>query len=416
MSEQEPTGDIPQTPARNDPAPLLEPSIQAPAQIATTPFHARIDPAHVAAWVGLLFSLGALALSGATFYREFVYEKRQVRFSVLNLRNVNSTDLEVTVGLMNSGNRDVGIVDARLMFPMPDREAKVWGQISRPDGFSPMVVKPGEIKFFALVALPNTDALQHRTALIKSPIGFNDLPLWLFLNTVDDQGDKAYVDFDIGNVTFAPNDFDNGRLTFKFGNFAHRTIDVPQSAGAERGIVEAFWRTRAGEVVLPVTGGISISPDIIRAGEQSTLNWNTTNATTIRMEPGIGVVGSSGTMKVAPESTTTYTLLISNMTGSFGKVTATVRVADSGDTAPPNVGVTISPGSIRRGESALLSWSSTDAVAVSIDNGIGSVTRSGSLRVSPTETSTYTVVATNLNGQMATVSIALVVAKQDPDR
>jgi len=46
------------------------------------------------------------------------------------------------------------------------------------------------------------------------------------------------------------------------------------------------------------------------------------------------------------------------------------------------------------GDSTTLSWSFVDATSVTIDNGIGEVSGSGSIPVSPTETTTYTITAT----------------------
>ncbi|MBN1843576.1 MAG: hypothetical protein JW883_15015, partial [Deltaproteobacteria bacterium] len=50
------------------------------------------------------------------------------------------------------------------------------------------------------------------------------------------------------------------------------------------------------------------------------------------------------------------------------------------------------------GESATLTWSSTNADSATIDQGIGGVPVNGSTSVSPTETTTYTITATGLVG------------------
>ena len=60
----------------------------------------------------------------------------------------------------------------------------------------------------------------------------------------------------------------------------------------------------------------------------------------------------------------------------------------------PWVAASLSTTRIVRTQSATLSWSVTEADSVSIDNGIGTVDATGSLEVSPVETTTYTVSAT----------------------
>jgi len=55
---------------------------------------------------------------------------------------------------------------------------------------------------------------------------------------------------------------------------------------------------------------------------------------------------------------------------------------------------------ITEGESATLSWEVTDADSVTISHGIGEVDISGSQTVSPEETTTYILTATNSAGNV----------------
>ncbi|MCK4760702.1 MAG: hypothetical protein KAW12_00785, partial [Candidatus Aminicenantes bacterium] len=68
---------------------------------------------------------------------------------------------------------------------------------------------------------------------------------------------------------------------------------------------------------------------------------------------------------------------------------------------PPQVTFNASPGSIEAGQSAVLSWSTTDAETVTIDNGIGSVGINGSVTVSPTQDATYTITAVGPGGTVS---------------
>jgi len=66
--------------------------------------------------------------------------------------------------------------------------------------------------------------------------------------------------------------------------------------------------------------------------------------------------------------------------------------------AAPTVSLNASPPSVDKGKCADLTWSSTNASAVSIDQGIGSVAASGSRQVCPPTTLQYTVTAMGEGG------------------
>ena len=70
---------------------------------------------------------------------------------------------------------------------------------------------------------------------------------------------------------------------------------------------------------------------------------------------------------------------------------------------------TASPGYIQCGQTALLTWSTSDATSVTISPGIGTVSSSGSYSVAPPYTTTYTLTATNADGSVSattTVTVA----------
>ena len=72
-----------------------------------------------------------------------------------------------------------------------------------------------------------------------------------------------------------------------------------------------------------------------------------------------------------------------------------------------------SPSTINAGDSATLSWSTINASGVSIDNGIGSQPASGSVTISPKQTTTYTLTGTGLGGS-ATASTTVTVNGAGP--
>ena len=69
-----------------------------------------------------------------------------------------------------------------------------------------------------------------------------------------------------------------------------------------------------------------------------------------------------------------------------------------------------SPGSIEPGQSATLTWSSTNARSASITPRIGSVPTSGTRRVFPTQTTTYRITVRSSDGQTATDTAKVTVA------
>ena len=76
--------------------------------------------------------------------------------------------------------------------------------------------------------------------------------------------------------------------------------------------------------------------------------------------------------------------------------------------ATPTVTLQASPTSVNKGESATLSWNSTDATQLSIAPDVGAVTAQGSTKVTPSDTTTYTITATGPGGNTsatATVSV-----------
>ena len=81
-------------------------------------------------------------------------------------------------------------------------------------------------------------------------------------------------------------------------------------------------------------------------------------------------------------------------------------VGGIGDEDPPSLAPTVtmsaSPSSIDWGQSATLTWSSTNAVSANITPGIGAVPVSGSRKVSPTVTTTYRITVRGADGEMQT--------------
>jgi hypothetical protein len=137
------------------------------------------------------------------------------------------------------------------------------------------------------------------------------------------------------------------------------------------------------------------------------LSWSTSGSTAVTIS-GIGTVSPNGTLTVTPTATTTYNVTASNATASVTSVTTiTVTVP------PPTVTVTVSPQSVAAGTAATLSWSTTNAASVTIDQGIGAVAASGTRSVSPLQTTVFAVTAQNATGT-STAAATLTVTPAPP--
>ena len=157
----------------------------------------------------------------------------------------------------------------------------------------------------------------------------------------------------------------------------------------------------------PPTVSITADPAAIKQGDPCSLIWTSENAQSVSIDNGIGAVAASGTISVNPQSTTTYTI---TATGACGTQTQSVTVTVY---QLPTVSINATPNSIMTGQTSILSWSSTNAATVTIDNNIGAVPTNSSLTVKPTTTTTYTVYATGPGGT-ATASVTLTVTPPPP--
>ncbi|MGB8477079.1 MAG: peptidoglycan-associated lipoprotein Pal [Candidatus Acidiferrum sp.] len=66
--------------------------------------------------------------------------------------------------------------------------------------------------------------------------------------------------------------------------------------------------------------------------------------------------------------------------------------------AKPTVSLQANPSSINKGDSSTLSWTSTDATTLTISPEVGAVTAEGSTKVSPSDSTTYTITASGPGG------------------
>jgi hypothetical protein len=148
------------------------------------------------------------------------------------------------------------------------------------------------------------------------------------------------------------------------------------------------------------------TPATIVAGESSTLFWQTTNATSVSISPGVGTEGANGSAVVSPTTSTTYTITAQGPNSASAACSVAVTV--TAGNLPQIIQFSAAPMTIVSGSQSTLTWNVQNANTVNISPGLGPVSPQGSQGVSPTQTTTYILTATNSAGSItsqATVNV-----------
>jgi hypothetical protein len=154
---------------------------------------------------------------------------------------------------------------------------------------------------------------------------------------------------------------------------------------------------------------LKADPNTVTSGTSTTLTWNATNATSVGIS-GLGTFPASGSAKVTPSATTTYT---ATATGPGGTTQSTTVVSVTTSSQKPVLSFTAQPSSIVAGATAVLSWTASDATSVSIA-GLGTYGATGSINVTPNATASYTATATGSGGTTASTTTVTVASSQPP--
>ena len=136
---------------------------------------------------------------------------------------------------------------------------------------------------------------------------------------------------------------------------------------------------------------LSANDTTVASGAAVTLSWNAQGAASLTLQPGnIDVTGQTSRV-VNPTADTTYTLSATNPAGT----TQRSVVIDVGEPPLINSFTVADPNPIY-GQETTLSWDVSNAVTLSINQGIGTLPgNTGSVSISPLQTTTYTLTATN---------------------
>jgi hypothetical protein len=180
------------------------------------------------------------------------------------------------------------------------------------------------------------------------------------------------------------------------------------------------------ESAMPTIVAFVAAPETIAGGEAATLHWTTRNVTSISIADGNGdpvaVDGldvARGSVEVRPTATTAYTLVATGADPSFGQArrTVTVSVRDEVPDAPTIEAFTASPAMVALGAEATLSWQTTGATRITLEDDAGAAVdvssadpARGEVAVSPDRSpTTYFLVAAGPGGR-ATASVVVDVA------
>ena len=144
---------------------------------------------------------------------------------------------------------------------------------------------------------------------------------------------------------------------------------------------------------------IGASPTSITLGQSSVLTWSSTNATSCTASNAwTGSEAASGTMHETPTASGTLSYVLTCMgAGGSAHATAVLTV-----TAPvPTVTIAVAPTSITVGQSATVTWSSTNATSCTASGSwSGAEATSGTLSVTPAAsgTASYALACTGAGG------------------
>jgi Bacterial Ig-like domain (group 3)/Beta-propeller repeat len=158
---------------------------------------------------------------------------------------------------------------------------------------------------------------------------------------------------------------------------------------------------------------IAVAPTSIVLGTSATLTWSSTNASACTASNGwTGSEAVTGTQSVTPSAAGSVSYVLT-CTGSGGSGNATAMLTV---TSPaPTVTIAVSPTSITVGQSATLTWSSTNATSCTASGAwSGSEATSGTMSASPTTAATdsYVLACTGTGGTAsgtATLTVAAAV-------
>jgi hypothetical protein len=158
------------------------------------------------------------------------------------------------------------------------------------------------------------------------------------------------------------------------------------------------------------------SPSNVQYGGSSNLTWNSQNAISATLS-NVGSVGTNGTYTIYPQGSQTYTLTVYGYNGQSAQchTTVTTQHVPPPYHNPPSCWISISYQTQWYGyNQGTLTWGSQNASSASINNGVGSVSTSGSRTVSANYNAQYVMTVWGPNGTATCQTQGVVVPPPPP--
>lgn len=155
---------------------------------------------------------------------------------------------------------------------------------------------------------------------------------------------------------------------------------------------------------LPVISKFTVAPEQIALGGTAIVSWTVANATTCILDPGPTTLPSpiTGQLPLTVSASTVFHL-VALSAGGIARDQAAVTVMpvsiDSLTASPP--------GPVAAGVEVELTWATSYAIGCTIDNGVGPVPLSGSVKVAPMRTTIYTLTASGLQQQSRSITVTV---------
>ena len=162
--------------------------------------------------------------------------------------------------------------------------------------------------------------------------------------------------------------------------------------------------------VLPIVPKITLTADkaSIFSGESTTIRWTSENVTKV-ISSSFGATAVNGTATVHPTKTTSYTITVADSKGRKVSALTSVKVVPR----VPKVTLTADATTITKGQSTTIHWSSENATTL-VSSSFGAKALSGSLVVTPTANTNYTITVADSAGTKVNALVTVIVLSPTP--
>jgi hypothetical protein len=258
---------------------------------------------------------------------------------------------------------------------------------------SAAVYDPSGLFDFAITATRSGGSLKGSVAGVSDTSTAGDFTSGIVASTAPD---TAFAGGYAGTYTESDNlvGFCANIATVRFSGPA--TVSVAQSGNAVSAVI------LFDESLQVISDGRGFC-DVVDGGQELFPLYGTLNGGVVNLLESIG-----GGAQELIGVTFTGDTSIGTFSDSFGDG-ATFSATRTAASPLPSISFGATPPSIAPGEHTTLFWSVSNATAVTIDNGVGSLPPSSTITVTPLQTTTYTLTATGPGG-LSKSSITVVVA------